>query len=57
MGSSNFTVQGLGLSQSNSNIELNLEVEDSQDRRDLKAWFDDVWNDNERVEDVKEKGN
>ncbi len=55
MGSSNFTVQGLGLSQSNSNIELNLEVEDSQDRQDLKAWFDDVWNDDKRVEDVKEK--
>ncbi|RKU05765.1 ATP-dependent helicase [Candidatus Poribacteria bacterium] len=55
MGSSNFTVQGLGLSQSNNNIELNLEVEDSQDRRDLKAWFDDVWNDDERVEDVKKK--
>ena len=55
MGSSNFTVQGLGLSQSNNNIELNLEVEDSQDRRDLKAWFDDVWNDNERVEDVKQR--
>ena len=28
MGSSNFTVQGLGLSQSNNNIELNLEVDD-----------------------------
>ena len=55
MGSSNFTVQGLGLSQSNNNIELNLEVDSSQDRRDLKAWFDDVWNDDERVEDVKKK--
>ena len=55
MGSSNFTVQGLGLSQSNNNIELNLEVEDSQDRGDLKAWFDDVWNDDKRVEDVKKK--
>ncbi len=55
MGSSNFTVQGLGLSQSNNNIELNLEVENDQDRQDLKAWFDDVWNDNERVEDVKKK--
>ena len=53
MGSSNFTVQGLGLSQSNSNIELNLEVEDDQDRGDLKAWFDDVWSDDKRVEDVK----
>ena len=55
MGSSNFTVQGLGLGQSNNNIELNLEVEDDQDRGDLKAWFDDVWNDKERVEDVKAK--
>ena len=55
MGSSNFTVQGLGLSQSNNNIELNLEVEDNQDRGDLKAWFDDVWNDDKRVEDVKEQ--
>ena len=55
MGSSNFTVQGLGLSQSNNNIELNLEVEDDQDRDDLKAWFDDVWNDDKRVEDVKEQ--
>ena len=55
MGSSNFTAQGLGLSQSNNNIELNLEVEDSQDRQDLKAWFDDVWNDDERVEDIKKK--
>ena len=55
MGSSNFTVQGLGLGQSNNNIELNLEVDDSQDRGDLKAWFDDFWNDKERVEDVKAK--
>ena len=55
MGSSNFTVQGLGLSQSNNNIELNLEVEDDQDRQDLKAWLDDVWNDDKRLEDVKAK--
>ena len=55
MGSSNFTVQGLGLGQSNNNIELNLEVDDPQDRGDLKAWFDDVWNDDERVEDVKKE--
>ena len=46
---------GLGLSPPHNNIELNLEVEDSQDRRDLKAWFDDVWNDKQRVEDVKKK--
>ena len=55
MGSSNFTVQGLGLGQFNNNIELNLEMDDPQDRGDLKAWFDDVWNDDQRVEDVKKK--
>ena len=38
MGSSNFTVRGLGLGAGNNNIELNLEVADStRDRRDLKA--------------------
>ena len=55
MGSSNFTVQGLGLGQSNNNIELNLEVDDDQDRGDLKVWFDDLWNDDGRVEDVKKQ--
>ena len=54
MGSSNFTVRGLGLSPPHDNIELNLEVEDDQDRRDLKAWFDDVWNDQDHIADVKD---
>ena len=53
MGSSNFTVRGLGLSQTSSNIELNLEVDSNRDRRDLKAWFDELWNNKELVEDVK----
>ena len=55
MGSSNFTMRGLGLTQESSNIELNLEVDIDRDRRDLKAWFDEVWNDDKLVEDVKEK--
>ena len=42
LGSSNFTVRGLGLGQLNNNIELNLEVDSSRDRRDLRAWFDEV---------------
>ena len=54
MGSSNFTVRGLGLSPPHNNIELNLEVEDSQDRRDLKAWFDEIWSDKDHVVDVKD---
>lgn len=53
MGSSNFTVKGLGLSSSGNNIELNLEVDSNRDRRDLKAWFDEIWNDTNLVEDVK----
>ncbi|MCI0698916.1 phospholipase D-like domain-containing protein [candidate division KSB1 bacterium] len=53
IGSSNFTVRGLGLMAGASNIELNLEVDSNRDRRDLKAWFDEIWNDAELVEDVK----
>ena len=55
LGSSNFTVHGLGLSANNSNIELNLEVNDDRDRNDLKAWFDELWHNDKLVEDVKEK--
>ena len=55
LGSSNFTVRGLGLSSNNSNIELNLEVDSDRDRTDLKMWFDEIWNNDELVEDVKAK--
>ena len=55
LGSSNFTVRGLGFSSNNSNIELNLEVDRDRDRTDLKAWFDELWNNDELVEDVKNK--
>ena len=55
LGSSNFTVRGLGLSANNSNIELNLEVDSDRDRTDLKAWFDELWNNDTLVEDVKNK--
>jgi len=53
VGSSNFTVRGLGLGMTGNNIELNLEVDSNRDRRDLKAWFDEIWNDDKLVEDVK----
>ena len=55
MGSSNFTVRGLGLNPPHDNIELNLEVDNCRDRSDLKAWFDEIWNDTNHVEDVKAK--
>ena len=55
LGSSNFTMRGLGLIQESSNIELNLEVDSNRDRQDLKAWFDEIWDDEKLVEDVKEQ--
>jgi SNF2 family DNA or RNA helicase len=55
LGSSNFTVRGLGLSTSNNNIELNLEVDSNRDRRDLRDWFDEIWNDNSLAEDVTQE--
>lgn len=54
IGSSNFTVSGLGLNN-RSNIELNLEVNDRRDKEDLKNWFYEIWENNALVEDVKQK--
>ena len=54
MGSSNFTRRGLGLSAT-PNIELNMVVDSDRDRADLKAWFDELWQDMALVEDVKAK--
>jgi hypothetical protein len=54
LGSSNFTVKGLGLSEANNNnIELNLVVDSDRDRQDLKFWFDEIWQDLSLVKDVK----
>lgn len=55
MGSSNFTVNGLGFGNS-PNIELNMIIQDRRDLDELKMWFDELWNDNTGlVEDVKEQ--
>ena len=53
LGSSNFTVRGLGLGKSGNNIELNLIVDSNRDRHELKQWFLEIWNDNTIVQDVK----
>lgn len=53
LGSSNFTAPGLGLANSANNIELNLVVDSDRDRRDLLAWFEEVWSDDELTKDVK----
>lgn len=54
VGSSNFTVNGLGLGGS-PNIELNMVIQDRRDSEDLKTWFNELWNDTSGlVEDVKQ---
>jgi len=55
LGSSNFTVPGLGLQPSGNNIELNLIVSDDRDRQDLLKWFNGLWNDKGLTTDVKEQ--
>ncbi len=53
LGSSNFTVPGLGLRATGNNIELNLVVDSDRDRKDLLAWFEEVWTDKSLTVDVK----
>jgi hypothetical protein len=54
-GSSNFTVNGLGLGGT-KNIELNIVIDSDRDRQELKEWFDSIWDDKSGiVEDVKEQ--
>ncbi len=54
IGSSNFTLPGLGL-QERKNVELNLVVDGDRDRADLLAWFEEWWRDEQRTEDVKDR--
>ena len=54
LGSSNFTVPGLGLG-TNSNVELNLVVDSDRDRKDLKKWFEEVWDDESLTRDVRDE--
>ncbi len=55
LGSSNFTVHGLGLGATGNNIELNLVVDSNRDRQELKCWFSEIWNDDTLVKDVKDE--
>jgi len=54
LGSSNFTVPGLGLRESGNNVELNIIVEDNRDRKDLLAWFDEWWSKDDLTRDIKD---
>lgn len=53
VGSSNFTVKGLGLGKAGNNIELNLLVDGNRDRAELKKWFGEIWADEKLVKGVK----
>ncbi len=53
LGSSNFTLPGLGLQATGNNIELNLVVDSVRDCKDLLAWFEEVWTDKSLTKDVK----
>lgn len=55
IGSSNFTVPGLGLKPSGNNLELNLIVDSKRDVTDLRTWFDEIWSDPSRSLDVRDK--
>jgi len=54
LGSSNFTVPGLGLRDSGNNVELNIVVEDNRDRKDLLAWFNEWWSEDSLTRDIKD---
>ncbi len=54
LGSSNFTVSGLGLG-GNPNMELNIVLNDRRDVAGLLRWFEKLWNDKELTDDVKEQ--
>lgn len=54
LGSSNFTMPGLGLRESGNNVELNIVVEDNRDRKDLLTWFNEWWSKDNLTRDIKE---
>ncbi|MCY4233829.1 MAG: helicase-related protein [Bacteroidetes bacterium] len=54
LGSSNFTRSGLGLGM-NPNIELNLEVNNQSDQKQLLDWFNDLWDNPEITRDAKQE--
>ena len=54
VGSSNFTKSGLGGS-TRSNLEINLAVNDTATLAELWEWFDLLWKNAQRTEDVKQK--
>ena len=54
VGSSNFTKKGLGGGVS-SNLEINLAVTDADRLKELRDWFDRLWEDDQLTHDVKKE--
>ena len=54
IGSSNFTYSGLGFGK-NPNMELNLRMSDERDVQEVIDWFNELWGNEDLVEDVKDK--
>ena len=54
VGSSNFTRSGLGGGVS-PNLEINLATTDTGSCAELRHWFDELWNDPELTDDVKQE--
>ncbi len=54
LGSSNFTHKGLGYTES-PNLELNTIVDSITLNQELLDWFNQIWDNNQLVEDVKDK--
>lgn len=52
VGSSNFTTCGLGINDC-SNFELNTIIDSDNSKKDLKEWFNELWNEN--TEDAKKE--
>ena len=52
IGSSNFTRRGLG-GGGQANLEINLAVDDAATLAELQEWFDRLWQNGRRTEDVK----
>ena len=52
VGSSNFTKRGLGGSQQ-ANLEINLAADDPATLSELQEWFNRLWRDQRRTQDVK----
>ena len=52
IGSSNFTRRGLG-GGGQANLEINLAVDDAATLAELQEWFDRLWRNGRRTEDVK----